>query len=262
MIEFDDISSWKPGLDAALQEIVTPNIRQKVTSESVEFIEDARNILTTLVPEVVDAAVEWLRSEEVAFYHGTRLTKEEVDSISRNGLIPLQASSRTKRLERALRSHTRWPVVQKQLREVIEQLGLKASAGKREGQVHATLSLSALVCGFPHYLKFGSEFDMHAAHRLLGQEGVDALSNDGAPFVVRLAVPGADALEAAHPFFSLEDLRNKGELPNLVKDFLLVWAYLLVNPKILPGELKVDSGVIFKQTVSADWITGIDQIKI
>jgi hypothetical protein len=76
--------------------------------------------------------------------------------------------------------------------------------------------------------------------------------------VVEVAVPGREALKAAHPYFSIDDMRRRGELPDLVADFLAAWAYRQADQSYRCRRLKLDCGMIFRSTVPATWITSID----
>ncbi len=221
-----------------------------------EYIEDARDLLFNLADRdaIIDATLEWIRSSTVAGYHGTRLTHAEVDSVRAKGLLPLKAEARRDRLVRALSSHPRWRQVADRLDELIQAHGQGARAGRREDQVHLTLSRSGLMSGFNHYLTHGSEFDQHVAHALLGSQGKELLSQDGAPTLIKCAIPGDVALDAAHPFFSIDDLRSRGDVPNLVDEFLKTWSYKLAHPDFQACTLEVDCGMFFCEIVPAGWI--------
>ena len=133
-------------------------------------------------------------------------------------------------------------------------------AGRRENPVHLTLSKSGLVDGFNHYLTHGSEFDQHVAHNLLGEDGSELLRSDGNPFLVRVRVPGAAALAAAHPIFTLEDVIAQGDTPNIVKEFVEAWSFRLAHPDFQSASLEVDCGMVFRSPVPAEWIVGIEEI--
>jgi hypothetical protein len=92
------------------------------------------------------------------------------------------------------------------------------------------------------------------AYELLGSEGKELLAHDGEPRVIQVAVPGNLALNAAHPYFSIDDLRAKGDVPNLVSEFLEAWSYRLAYPGFQSRTLKVDCGMLFFSTIPADWI--------
>lgn len=113
---------------------------------------------------------------------------------------------------------------------------------------------------FNYYLIYGSEFDQHVAYELLGVEGKDLLAHAGEPRVVKLAVPGNVALDAAHPFFGIDDIRARGDTPNLVSEFITSWSFRLAHPGFQSQRLKIDCGLIFYQVVPADWIVSIDTI--
>jgi hypothetical protein len=109
-------------------------------------------------------------------------------------------------------------------------------------------------------LIYGSEFDQWVARKLLGTEGLVLLASYGEPRVFKVAVPGPLALDAANPFFPVDDFRNRGEVPNLVKEFLKSWVCRLVYPSFQSQTLEVDCGLVFHQTIPVAWIAGFDTL--
>jgi hypothetical protein len=263
MIDFDDIDAWGPKLTTILDPLLPETAGLKFATAALEYIEDARDLLFTMTDReaVIDAMLTWIRSEVIVGYHGTRLIDLEVESIRADGLIPLKAESRRVRLERALSSHPEWPKVKDQLGPAIQAHGLGGAAGSREGQVHLTLSRAGLKNGFPHYLMYGSEFDMHLAQKLLGPSGLELLASDGEPMVIQVSVPGSRALEAAHPIFSVDFMRTRGEIPNIINEILRAWSVRLAHPGFQSQSLKIDCGMRFQSTVPASWITSIDPLE-
>ncbi len=262
MLDFDNIDHWSPTFATGLGQFVQESVYTELRFQKPEFVEDARDLLLNKAGRdaVIDATLKLIRFEDIAGYHGSRLTDEEVVSIRSNGLRPLKAEDRRFRLTRALSQHAKWPEVAHRLEEVIQAHGRGGSAGRREDQVHLTLSRVGLTRRFNHYLTHGAEFDQHVAHALLGQEGVELLSGDGKPRVIRVSVPGASALDAAHPYFSISDLRDRGDVPNLVDEFLKAWSYRLGHPEFHLATLKADCGMVFQLTVPPAWIVGIDTL--
>jgi hypothetical protein len=262
MIDFDDIDAWAPSLAAALRPHVPDSAAAQLVAAAPEYVEDARDGLLSLAgrDQVIHATLDWIRSLPVAAYHGSRLTAAEVASIRTVGLTPLRAETRLVRLKRALAPHPRWKEVEGKLDAAIQAHGRGSGAGSREGQVHLTLSRAGLTDGFNHYLTHGAEFDQHVAHALLGEDGVNLLARDGEPRVVQVAVPGPAALDAAHPHFSVDHLRARGEVPNLVRQFIEAWSYRLVHPGFQSRTLKVDCGMVFRSTVPSAWVTRIDTL--
>jgi hypothetical protein len=176
------------------------------------------------------------------------------------GLIPLNAGARRARIERALSGHPDWAAAQRQLDKVLADLGQHNRAGHREGQVHLTLSRAGLENGFNHYLTHGAEFDQHAAQALLGDEGEALLAKDGKKTIVRVVVAGNRALQACHPYLTIEDQRARGNVPNLVNELLKAWSYRLAHPGFDPRTLEVDCGLVFKETVPPDWIVKLETL--
>lgn len=263
-IDYDSIDAWAPSLAAALQSHVPPSIWQELKLACPEYVEDARRHLFELTDEeaVIETVIAWIQSNTLLTYHGSRLTDADVASIRSVGLVPLQATERRNRLVRALSSHPEWLSAAPRLETTLQAHGPGNAAGRREGAVHLTLSKAGLVGSFSHYLTHGSEFDQHVTHALLGDDGFDLLARDGTPTLFQIAVPGALALEAAHPIFTLDDLRARGDLPNIVRQFLEAWSYSLAHPGFQPGTLKVDCGIRFRSTVSATWIVGVELLKV
>lgn len=106
----------------------------------------------------------------------------------------------------------------------------------------------------------GAEFDQNVAHALLGDDGVALLARDGKRRVIQFAVPGHKALNASHPHFSIEDLRARGEVPNIANEFLKAWSYRVTHSDFDVRTLKVDCGMVFRSAVSAAWITTIETL--
>lgn len=270
MLDYDSIDDWAPLLGRALEPVVSEAARHAVAQSNPQYIEDARDTLLSLAsrPAVIDGTLCWLRSNILICYHGSRLTAEDTASIRARGLIPLRAAARRHRIERALSHHPRWAEVARRLDGEIRRYSSAGgarrmgAAGNREGQVHLTLSKAGLSEGFNHYLTHGSEFDQHVAYALLGDEGVEALANDGAPTLVMVAVPGEDALAGAHPNWSVDDVLRMGELPNLVREFLGGWAFRLANPSFQTRTQQVDCGIRFAEAIPVTWIHAIQPVLV
>lgn len=263
MIRFDDIDDWFPKLAEALAPHVSPSLLERVRASGDDPDEAPQRILLG-GPEreqIIDATLGWIRQQDIAGYHGTRLTDAEVKDVLKNGLVPLQAAQRTARLTRALRVHPRWLEVSGTLSNVLEaHSGLNGAAGSRENQVHLTLSRAGLTDGFNHYLLHGAEFDKHVAYAMLGDEGVSLLAHDGTARVIEFSVPGDDALRAAHPIFSIDDVRRSGEVPNIVNEFLDSWSIRQADAEFQCSALQVDCGMVFRGTVLPRWIERIDTL--
>lgn len=261
LIDFDDIDRWAPELTDVLNALLPKSISRKMMTVAPRYVEDALDRLLSLSDRdaVLDSTVNWIRSKNIAGYHGSRLADSEIASIQSDGLAPLKAEARRRRLERALSTHRDWPAVANQLGATIRRYGEGNEVGCREGQVHLTLSKAGLTDGFNHYLTYGAEFDQHVAFALLGSEGKELLTTDGYATVVQIAVPGRVALEAAHPIFTIDDIRARGDIPNLVSEILKVWSYRLAHPGFQSRILKIDCGMIFRTTVAPEWIVRVDR---
>ena len=262
MVSFDEIDDWAPKLATVLCPHISDSVSQKLAAAEPEYIEDSRDLLFELTARntIIDATLAWIRSMDIAGYHGSRLNDAEVASIRAIGLIPLRAEARRDRLTRALSPHPSWHAVAEQLDAAIQAHGQGGAAGHRQGQVHLTLSRAGLVNGFNHYLSYGAEFDQHVAYALLGEDGKNLLAHDGRPRVIEFAVPGGLALKAAHPHTSIDGIRARGDVPNLVDEFLKAWSYRLSHPRFLSQTLKIDCGMVFRTTVPAAWIRNLDTL--
>ncbi len=262
MIDFDNIDDWAPRLTAVLRPYVPISVEQTLLESELEYIQDAQKILFQLTDHdaIIDMVIAWLRSNNIAGYHGSRLTDAEVQSIQAQGLIPLNAEGRRDRLINVLSPHSRWPEVADRLDAVIRNYGKGNRAGHREGQAHLTLSRAGLIKSFNHYLTHGSEFDQHVAGELLETDGVDLLTHYGMPRVFQVAVPGGLALNAANRYLSVDGFREGGEVPNIVREFLTSWSCRLAVPDFQSAMMKVDCGIVFGQTIPAAWITEIQTL--
>ncbi len=259
MIDFDDIDGWWPGLASRLESLVQPAVLVSLAESPPRFIEDACRMFldSTNRDAVVDTALDWIGGNALVAYHGTRLNDEDCDSVRLRGLLPLRAGDRTLRLDRALRSHPEWDVLSSKLGEVVNRVGPGCRVGRREGQVHLTLSRSGLEHSFNHYLQYGSEFDQNVVQLLIGNDGLKYLAKDGQPRLIRVVVPGKDALSAAHPHFTVEDLRERGEVPTIAREFLQAFSYRIAHPTFQSRTLKEDCGMVFRCAVPPEWIDDI-----
>lgn len=262
MIHYDEIDDWVPSLNAAVGSLVSGKVRSALMQAQPECVEDALDLLFELANRdaVIDATLEWIRSNQIVGYHGSRLTDDDIVSIREHGLIPLRAAARRLRLTRALSCHPLWLEVASKLDGVLTEYGAGGRGGCREDQVHLTLSREGLMRGFNHYLTHGAEFDQCIAEELLGSDGKILLSKDGAPILVTIAVPGAVALTAAHPHFSIEDIRSNGSVPNLAREFLRAWSYHIAHPGFQSASLEVDCGMVFRNVVPAVWIVSLHTV--
>ena len=142
LIDFDDIDQWGTELSAVLHPFLPASIASEMVASAPQYVEDALALLFTLLDRdtAIDTTVNWIRSTTVAGYHGSRLTDADIASIRAIGLIPLRAEARRFRLERALSRHPEWPAVVGRLDSAIHAHGQGGVAGRREEQVHLTLS--------------------------------------------------------------------------------------------------------------------------
>jgi hypothetical protein len=258
MFIFDMADEWAPALNEALRKVLPKNIGEIVAATQPQYIEDSCKALlaaATNRQSVIGGVESWLSSQDIAAFHGTRLTAAEADGIKINGLQKLRAEDREPRLGNILSRHPRWPTVKSALSTTINAFGSGNKGGQREGQVHLTLSRAGLVEGFNHYLLYGSEFDYHVTHALLGVEGQNLLADYGTPRVVTVRVPGAVALKVTNRY----GLDPDG-IPNLVREVLEVWSFRFALPGYSPLQLQTDCGLVFDHDVPAEWIVGIEEV--
>lgn len=258
VFDFDDNNEWGPRLRELLRPHLPADIDQIVKAVRPEFIEDAADIvLSHTNQQVVAAAItEWLCTQQVRGYHGTRINASELNSICSDGLQPLRAQQRAERLERALSKHPRWPEVAHELPAALKLYGAGMRSGRREGQVHLTVSRAGLVDGFNHYLREGSEFDWHVSHYLLGLEGQALIAADGDAYLITMRVPGDAALAACNRFGMPTD-----SFPNLVSDIVRVWSYWLGDERYRASRLKLDCGMVFSDAVPASWLDQVEKVE-
>jgi len=261
-IDFDDRNSWFEPLRLALQSALPSDLVSRLEKAELEFIEDALDLVFKLADrdEIIDRTLAFVRERIVVGFHGTRITENELSSIQTHGLKPLKANERRARLERALGKHPEWDSLAPRMNEALEKHGKGERAGRREDQVHLTLSRAGLTKGFNHYLAYGAEFDQHVAQYLLGKDGLTCLANDGVASVLRFDVPGEEAIAAVHPHFSVEDVRRMGEVPNLVSELLKAWSFGQAHNDFSPDTLRVDCGLVFKEALPVAWLSGVETI--
>lgn len=238
-----------------------PDARSAVATSHPEFVEDALDtlLLHTNREAVANCTLAWIRGQEVAAHHGSRLNPAEAQSIRTSGLKPLLPEQRKLRLERALSGHPLWSTKASLLDDAIRTHSGTGKSGRREGQVHLTFSHAGLTDGFNHYLTHGSEFDRQVAYELLGQTGVDLLAADGTPTVVTVSVPGTNAVLGSHRYCTAEEMISRGELPNIARQLLEAWSFKLANQTYQTARQRLDCGIWFKETVPPDWIVSVQE---
>lgn len=161
MIHFDNFETWKESFGDLVIGLVGEEALKSLTSSDFEYVEDAGDFLINH-SDIMTVSIEiaaWLRANDFCVFHGTRLLPDEILAVQLKGLRPLVATDREQRLRKILERHPKWHSVEDRLLEVLEDVGPKEMQGRRQGQVHFSLSRSGLVNGFDHYLTHGSEFD-------------------------------------------------------------------------------------------------------
>lgn len=258
--DYDSIDEWAPRLTKLLMPLLPADIGAIIKAANPQYVEDARRMVLAQGDRraIIDAILEWLKASTVMAYHGTRVSAEEADSIERDGFRPLKVAQRRARLERALSGHPDWERAAARFDDVVTKF-VGGYAGRREGQVHFTLSRAGLG-SFDHYITHGAEVDQHMARELIGGDAINLLAEDGCRIVYRIGVPGEAAIKATHPYFSPEDIIQMGEIPNIVGEILSAWSFRFARPEYQSRNLQVDCGLVFRETVPASLILGKEVI--
>lgn len=181
--------------------------------------------------------------------------------MQQEGLRPLIAGDREKRLREILERHSNWNSIKNKLCEILENVGPKEKQGRREGQVHFSLSRSGLVNGFDHYLTHGSEFDQHVVRLLFGdQSGLQLLNSETVPFLVHVCFSGEELIQGAHPHFSYSDILGMGEIPGIARTFLNPWAFKAANPSFDIEKLRTDCCMTQRVAILPERISNIETL--
>lgn len=242
IIDFDN-DDWMSDLDVVLSDHLPLETKTNLRKQDFEYKEDVLDALEveTDVEGVIDTTLKWIRNNRIRIFHGTRLTDDEADRVRETGMRPLAVGDRVEWLRATF----------PELNEVLTDGFVRHSISKgslqyREGQVHAAISLKELTSGYD-YLFLGSEFD----RRLLEHAGrgdlVPLLTSRGKPRVIKIVIPGDEALDAMHPFFPIEFTRENDRYPNLVRDLLKEYAWMLSKPHY--RRVGVDSCLLFKRPI-------------
>lgn len=263
MIYYDKFQTWEKSFGDLLVRLVGKEALNDLSSSNFEFIEDAgdfvvsRSDITTVSHEIQG----WLLAQEFCVFHGTRLLSEEILSVQQKGLLPLVAADREQRLREILERHRRWSSVEDKLLEVIEDVGPNDKQGRRQGQVHFSLSRSGLVNGFDHYLIHGSEFDQHVVQRLFGdQSGLELLSSETVPVLVHVSISGEQLIQGAHPHFTYSDVVGMGEIPGTARTFLNSWAFKAANPGFDIEKLRTDCCIMERVATPPERVVTIERL--
>lgn len=254
IIDFD-ADEWMPDLEEALGDLLPPDIVSKLRERGFQYKEDALDALEqeTDIEAVIDTTLEWIRSNRVRIFHGTRLTDEEAETIQGTGMRPLAVADRVAWLRATIPG----------LRHVLADEFVRNSIGKgglehRENQFHAAISLKELLTGYD-YLFLGSEFDRRLLEFAGRDDLVPLLTSRGKPRVIKIVIPGGEALDAMHPFFPIEFTRENDRYPNFVRDLLKEYAWMLSKPAYKRGG--VDSCLLFRRPIPGEHIESVEVVE-
>lgn len=253
IIDFDT-NEWLFDLHRIFEAHLPKDIHLKLKRAKFKFKEDALDAFEESVDieVIIDATLDWIKSNHVRIFHGTRLTDLEVQEIISEGIKPLLVVDRVEWL-RCTIPDLRDILTDDLVTDAVD----KGSLIHRENQLHAAISLKELM-GCYDYLFLGSEFD----RRLLEFSGrsdlLPLITMRGKPRVIKIVIPGDEALDAMHPFFSIEDTRHNDRYPNFVRDILKEYAWLMSEPDY--KRVGIDSCLLFRRAISAENIEEIETI--
>lgn len=263
MIYYDKIETWETSFRDLVIRLLGEEAVRNLASSYFEFIEDAGDFVANHSDiQTLSTQIEsWLQESEFCGFHGTRLLPEEILSVQQKGLRPLLATDREQRLREIFARHPSWSSVESRLLEVLEDVGPSEKQGRRQGQVHFSLSRSGLVNGFNHYLTHGSEFDQHVAHRLFDdQSGLELLKSETVPILVHVSFSGDQLIQGAHPHFSYSDVLDMGEIPGLARTFLNAWAFKAANPAYDIEKLRTDCCMMERAATPPERILNVEKL--
>lgn len=263
MISFDQFQSWQHSLEQALLTVLDAETLNELASTKFDFVETAGGFVSNAVGvELLSVTLlDWLERNEFCVYHGTRLLPSEVESVQNVGLRLLSAGDRQERLEEIFSCHNRWVEVKGNLPTVLEDVGPKKKQGRREGQVHFSLSRLVLMSDLEHYIGYGSEFDQHVAYRLFGDNsGVLLLKEKTQPYIVHVRMSGSELIKGAHPIFTYKDVVEGGEVPGLSSTFLNAWAFKRSRPDFDLANLRTDCCMMQEYPTGRDKVIRIEQL--
>ncbi len=253
IIDFDS-NDWMGPLGEALRGSIPDSARRALPFAKIAYYEEALDALVddASLSQVVDDVLDWIRASSLRAYHGTRLTDEEAGLMRRDGIRPLSIADRIQWLRSTF----------EELRERLTEEVVAAAMGAgqlqyRENQVHAAISRGEMFAGYD-YLFEGSEFDRRLLEYGGHPELVDVLRSRGAPRLVKLVIPGDEALEAMHPYFPIDHVRAQDGYPNLVRELLRAWAW----EHYRPGEprFRVDACLMFRKALPGAYVEDVELV--
>ena len=263
MIVFDNFESWNESFRDVVVRLLGKEALGKLASSKFEYIEDAGDFVVDCsdIESVSTEIEDWLRSHKFGVFHGTRLLSEEIFSVQQEGLRPLVATDREERLRKILSRHPKWLSVESRLPEVLEDVGPREKQGRRQDQVHFSLSRSALLNCFDHYLAYGSEFDQNVVQLLFGDKsGLQLLNFETAPVIVHVCFSGEQLIQGAHPHFTYSDVVGMGEIPGLASTFLNAWAFKAANPNFEINKLRTDCCMMERVATPPERVLRIEEL--
>ena len=257
VIDYDKIEEWSPWLDEVITPIGPEGFIDTLRARTPDYLEDARDHLVAAVgrDRLIDHLNQAPESYHVRVFHGTRITAEELRSITQQGLQALKLSDRRGALAAIFSQHPQWSADKaRMLDEQIDRFGPgweRSGAGKREdSSVHVCLSRAGLLYGCNHYLTHGAEVDQQIAQALfLDDTGLDLLARARVPKIISFTAPFPDAARAANPYgFPLYDL------PGLIGLLVSAWAFRLAHPAFTVVSQRMGAALRFPAPIGAERI--------
>jgi hypothetical protein len=253
LIDFDS-RHWHPSFESVITPHLPPDFRARIIDADPAHTDVARDLILEIGDRdgIVDAALDWIKSNSIAAYHGSRLDDEGMLTVRRDGLLILDVASRISA------AREKFPSIAHLITDDLADLVInKHHLAHREGQVHCTIS--RLFLEGSEYVHGGSEFDRRLVHFACGEENVGLVARFGLPRIVKLALPGEVVLRGFHPFFDIDYVRREEGVPNLVKDFLEDYAWRIHRPDYpVRGE---DLCAMLKEPFPPEWVIGIDTVQ-
>lgn len=217
-----------------MTQIVPASAISNIRNLAPRFLEDPRNHLFELFGRnyIRRRLAAHLQNCSIKFFHGTRLSQADLESVKRSGLLPLNLADRRQGLIEILKKHPLWDDVSVGFDDALQMYGRKHTLGSREnGCVYACFSRSALLKGCTHYLQNGAEVDDFIGHHLFGNASADEFFNRyRSPYIISFDLSFA---EAARYSTSFQEQETGEDI--IVDKLLCYWAYSLTTPDFEVG---------------------------
>jgi len=261
LIEIDEFDSWLTDFENHLEPVLTETTIKRLADAQFKFIDDPGRLVANAIgkPKLAEALRQWLLDRTIKVFHATRLLPSELESLSQNGLVPLEVSARRNRLEELLSKHPEWDDKKFKFNWLLNEEKKGTTFGNRSGQVHFSLSKATNQSVLPHYLEFGSEFDQRIASTLFPDGSWKELFKiNTQPHIVHVGLNGAELICGCCPFHSFQDQIERGDLPEPARIFVNLWAAKKAELLETADEFDKDVCLIFETAFQGDRILQIE----